>query len=153
MNTPDPAIFKRTSVKSPSASFTLVFHGSIIRGLGIDIAIEAVGLIRKDVQNVKLRIIGTGDYLAGAEQLVRRLNLEDMVIFEGQVPLEKIPGLLSDATVGLVPYHPNEATHLMLPVKLLEYATLGVPVISARMKAIEYYFPPTAVRYVRAGEV
>jgi glycosyltransferase involved in cell wall biosynthesis len=79
--------------------------------------------------------------------------LNEIVAFEGQVPLNEIPELLRSATVGLVPYHPNEATHLMLPVKLLEYATLGVPVISARLKAVEYYFPPSAVRYFEPGDV
>jgi glycosyltransferase involved in cell wall biosynthesis len=35
----------------------------------------------------------------------------------------------------------------MLPVKLLEYATLGIPVICARLRTIEHYFNPQSVRY------
>jgi glycosyltransferase involved in cell wall biosynthesis len=61
MNTPDPAIFRRTSeCQSSDLNFTVAYHGSIIRRLGIDIAIEAVALVRKDIENIRLRIIGTG---------------------------------------------------------------------------------------------
>ena len=35
----------------------------------------------------------------------------------------------------------------MLPVKLLEYATLGIPVICARLRTIEHYFSGKSVRY------
>jgi glycosyltransferase involved in cell wall biosynthesis len=154
MNTPDPAIFRRTSeCQSSDLNFTVAYHGSIIQRLGIDIAIEAVALVRKDIENIRLRIIGTGDYMEEARRLVSRLGLEDIVAFEGLVPLEEIPSLLRAATVGVVPYYPNEATHLMLPVKLLEYATLGIPAISARLKAVEHYFSPAAIRYVKPGDI
>jgi len=36
---------------------------------------------------------------------------------------------------------------LMLPVKLLEYVSLGIPVISARLRTIEHYFPDDSIRY------
>ena len=35
----------------------------------------------------------------------------------------------------------------MLPVKLLEYATLGIPVICARLRTIEHYFSEKSVRF------
>jgi glycosyltransferase involved in cell wall biosynthesis len=39
----------------------------------------------------------------------------------------------------------------MLPVKLLEFATLGIPVIAARLRTIEHYFGGNAVRYFTPG--
>jgi glycosyltransferase involved in cell wall biosynthesis len=36
----------------------------------------------------------------------------------------------------------------VLPTKLLEYAVLGIPVITFRNPVIEQYFPADAVRYV-----
>jgi glycosyltransferase involved in cell wall biosynthesis len=40
----------------------------------------------------------------------------------------------------------------MLPVKLLEYATLEIPIIAARLRTIEHYFDEKAVRFFRPGD-
>ncbi|MCK4526573.1 glycosyltransferase, partial [candidate division WOR-3 bacterium] len=38
-------------------------------------------------------------------------------------------------------------TNYMLPVKLLEYVTMKIPVIASQIKTIEYYFDSSQVRY------
>ncbi|HZY59211.1 MAG TPA: glycosyltransferase, partial [Candidatus Binataceae bacterium] len=48
--------------------------------------------------------------------------------------------------------HASSATHLMLPVKLMEYTALGIPVIASRLRTIEHYFPDSAVRLVTPGD-
>jgi glycosyltransferase involved in cell wall biosynthesis len=35
----------------------------------------------------------------------------------------------------------------MLPVKLLEYVTLGIPVICARLRTVEHYFSDQSLRF------
>ena len=97
-------------------------------------------------------MIGGGDYLEAAQALAASLNVSDLVRFEGMAPIEELPRLLRDATIGLVPNHASSATHLMLPVKLMEYAALGVPVIASRLRTVEHYFPDPAVRLVAPGD-
>ena len=75
-----------------------------------------------------------------------------MVSFEDPVPIHRLPAALSASSVGLVPNHATSATQLMLPVKLLEFATLGIPVIAARLRTIEHYFGENAVRYFTPGD-
>jgi glycosyltransferase involved in cell wall biosynthesis len=41
----------------------------------------------------------------------------------------------------------------MLPVKMLEYVALGIPVIVPRLKAIEFYFDDEMVSYFEAEDV
>ena len=86
-------------------------------------------------------MIGGGDYLEEARTLALRLQVSDHVRFEGMAPIEDLPRLLCDATIGLVPNHASSATHLMLPVKLMEYAALGIPVVASRLRTVEHYFP------------
>lgn len=74
-----------------------------------------------------------------------------MVSFKPPVPVEALPSVLGDASVGLVPNRATEATQLMLPVKLLEYMNMGIPVICARLRTIEYYFPDEALQYFEPG--
>lgn len=148
MNSPDPAIFRFRTMNSRSGeSFTLMFHGSVLARQGIDTAIRAIALLSKTVSNLRLRVVGFGDYISAARALAEALGMIGQVSFETPVPLERVPDLLADVDVGLVPLHANRATHMMLPVKLLEYATLGIPIIAARLEAIEYHFAESAIRY------
>ncbi len=152
MNSPQPGIFKDGNSKADGQRCVLVYHGTITRRLGIDCAIKAVSLLAGRIPGVLLRVIGGGDYMHEARMLAARLNVSDQVRFEGAAPIEQIPRLLQDASVGLVPNHASSANHLMLPVKLLEYAALGIPVVASRLRTVEHYFPDTAVRLVTPGD-
>jgi glycosyltransferase involved in cell wall biosynthesis len=149
MNSPDTRIFdlhKNGDSFAPN-QFTLICHGTVTQRLGLDLAISAVASLRSEIPELRLKVIGEGDRLAESRALVDQLGLGARVSFMDLVPVEKLPALLVKADVGLVPYRPSSATHLMLPVKLLEYAALGIPVICARLRTIEHYFDAESVRY------
>ncbi len=151
-NSPDPSIFKRLKPRAADRGMTIVCHGTVTNRLGLDIALNALDLLRGRLPGLKLTVIGEGDHLDQVRSLTARLHLEDVVTFKPPVSIEALPGLLAEASVGLVPNRPTEATHLMLPVKLLEYMNLGIPVICARLRTIEHYFPDDALQYFEAGD-
>jgi glycosyltransferase involved in cell wall biosynthesis len=154
MNSPDTRIFDlHKNGDSPPNEFTLMCHGTVTQRLGLDLAISAVASLRSEIPELRLRVIGEGDRLAEARALVNRFGMHNRVSFMDLVPVEKLPALLVKADVGLVPYRPSSATHLMLPVKLLDYATLGIPVIAARLRAVEHYFGDGAVELFEPGNV
>ena len=153
MNAPDPAVFGAMPEKNErdDGSFVVVCHGTLTYRLGLDIAIEALALARKRIPGLRMLVIGTGDYLESAKQLVLRRGLSGCIEFVDLVPIEELPHLLSEADVGLVPNRASNATHLMLPVKLLDYTALGIPTIAARLRTIERYFNDRAVRFFEPG--
>jgi glycosyltransferase involved in cell wall biosynthesis len=152
INSPDPGIFApQSDRKRRRTGFTLVCHGTITRRLGLDVAIEAVGLLHERLPDLHLLVIGSGDYLAEAKSIVTRKSLTDRVTFEPPVRIERLPEILRNTDAGLVPNHASAATHLMLPVKLLEYASLGLPIISARLGTIRHYFDQDAVSFFEPG--
>jgi glycosyltransferase involved in cell wall biosynthesis len=154
MNSPDIRIFNlHKNGSSPPNQFTLICHGTVTQRLGLDLAIEAVASLRSEIPELRLKVIGEGDRLAESRTLVDRLGLGGRVSFMDLVPVEKLPALLVQADVGLVPYRPSSATHLRLPVNLLDYATLGIPVIAARLRTVEYYFGDGAVALFEPGNV
>ena len=155
MNSPDTRIFDlhKNGDSFAANQFTLICHGTVTQRLGLDLAIAAVASLRSEIPELRLKVIGEGDRLAESRALVDRLGLGARVSFMDLVPVEKLPALLVKADVGLVPYRPSSATHLMLPVKLLDYATLGIPVIAARLRTVEYYFGDGAVELFEPGNV
>lgn len=151
LNLPDERIFKprpQPAPKPDGAPFVVVYHGTLARRLGLDLAIQAVALLRDRIPNLQLKIVGAGEELPRLQALAGELNVEQMVEFSGGfLPLEDIPSILSDADAGLVPMRNNIGTRIMLPTKLLEYVHVGVPAIVLETDVIRQYFDAAMVRF------
>jgi len=154
MNLPDDRIFVKRALlpsKAQGEPFVMVYHGTLARRLGLDIAIEAVGKARKAVPRMELRIIGAGEERDRLMVLRDRLDLQDTVTFsDGFVPVEKIPLMIADADVGLIPLRISSGTDIMLPTKLLEYVTMGIPCIAPETGTISRYFDEGMVQFFEA---
>jgi glycosyltransferase involved in cell wall biosynthesis len=55
--------------------------------------------------------------------------------------------MIANIDLGIVGNRKSVATELMLPVKMLEYVALNIPVIVPRLKAVQYYFSDEMVSY------
>jgi glycosyltransferase involved in cell wall biosynthesis len=153
-NGPDPRIFGiERPPPAPGAKFQLVCHGTVAHRMGLDIAVRAIARLRDRLPDLEMLVIGDGDAYADVVALSNQLGLEDRIEFRGLIPTVDLPAAFTDATVGVVPQRATNATHLMLPVKLLEYAALGIPVIASRLRTIEHYFGPREVRFFEPGSV
>jgi glycosyltransferase involved in cell wall biosynthesis len=156
MNVPDPRIFKRSSERnSPAAAtFNVVYHGTMAERLGVDLIIRGVARLRDRIPGLRLHLWGQGDDLDGFRKLARELALSDTVLFNGKgYPLQELPHHLGSMNLGVVGNRRNAACDLMLPVKLLEYVSLGIPAVVPRLKTIEYYFTDDMVAYYEPEDV
>lgn len=153
MNWPDlRKLGRRRDERAVEASL-LVYHGTISRRHGLETAVRAVALARRDIPGLSLFLAGNGDDVARIEALVQELDLDGSVTLKkGIVPLEDLLPTLRRAGAAVIPLIPDLFTKYMLPVKLLEYAALGVPVIATRTPTIEAYFDDSAVSYVRPDD-
>lgn len=134
-------------VHTQSNVFRMVNHGTISRRLGNDLILEAAAKLVKEIPGFELHFIGGGDNLDQVRALTKSLGLEDQVHFHKGVPFNELAKKLSIMDVGIVANRVNVATALMLPAKLIDYVTLGIPAIVPRLKAIEYYFSDDMVSY------
>jgi glycosyltransferase involved in cell wall biosynthesis len=154
LNSPDDRIFSpEVAMNRDPAFFTVMCHGTITHRMGLDLAVRAVGLLRDRIPQLRLMALGAGDYLSEIRALVSELNLQDRVILKDMIPIEELPKVLRTADVGLVPNRESSATHLMLPVKLLEFSMLGIPAIAAKLRTVEYYFSNSSVRFFKPGDI
>jgi glycosyltransferase involved in cell wall biosynthesis len=103
----------------------------------------------------ELWMYGSGDYLPEALELSSQLGLENKVHFSRTFfPVEQIPEMVCGMDLGIVGNRRNLACdRYMLPVKLLEYVYLGVPVIAPHLQVIARYFDDTMVRYYEPENV
>ena len=99
---------------------------------GVDELIKAFAIVAEKVLDVKLYIIGKtplteqkfDNYL-----LIKRLNLEDRVVFTGVVSAKEMPQLLVNADVLALDRPDNKQAKYGFPTKLGEYLLSGNPVV------------------------
>ncbi len=144
LNVPDERVFTpggRVRSGSDGGRFNLVYHGTLDRGLGIDRALHAVDAVRGVLPGVHFHILGTGKDAAALIRMRQELGIEEYVTIRNRMLLlEALPEFLETKQLGVIPNRRNRATEMMLPVKMIEYISLGIPVIAPRLAAIEYYF-------------
>jgi glycosyltransferase involved in cell wall biosynthesis len=118
----------------------LAFHGSILERYGLRDAMLALSRTRHR-DRVSLKIIGEGDFSEQLKELIASLGLRGVVHFDNRMyPVAEIPRIIEDCNVGFVPLEISSITTYALPLKLLEYLSLGIPSITVRNVAIAHYF-------------
>jgi glycosyltransferase involved in cell wall biosynthesis len=158
MNIPDPAIFKCSSSECRPApaddALNLVYHGTMAQRLGVGLIIRAAAKVRERIPGVQLHLWGRGDDLNNFYRLVEELGLQGHVHFRPEgFPLEELPRHLRAMNLGVVGNRRSVATDLMLPVKLMEYVALGIPVVAPRLRTIEHYFSEDMVTFYEPENV
>ena len=156
-NVADPKYFPigmALETQRDTDTIQLVYHGTMAPRLGLDILLRAVDRSRHVVPGLRLLLIGDGDDTPRLLGLIDELGLDDVVTFDpGFVPVDELLPHLVASDIGVVPANVNPFTRNMLPVKLLEYVTLGIPSISTDLPTVRYYFEPSEVMLVEPGSV
>ncbi len=117
-----------------------VFHGTILERSGLRMLMTALTLVRHPAR-ISVKIIGEGDFSQALKEMILSMQLDHIVEFENRTyAAHSISEHIADCDVGLVPLEISSVTDYALPLKLLEYVSLGLPVVCVRNKAISYYF-------------
>lgn len=162
MNSPDERVFgpPRPPVRWPLREpLRILYHGGLAPRFGVDTLIRAVGLLSEETSAmqqapaVELRVCGSGEERERLAALAHELAPGRVDVAREPVPFERIPGELERAHIGVVPTLHDRFTELLLPVKLLEYVHMGLPVIASRLPCIcDYFSEDEDLRMFTAGD-
>lgn len=155
MNSPDERVFgpSRPPVAIPrTGPVRVVYHGGTAKRFGVEELVRAFGLLAQDAPDISLDVYASEDDSRALAQLARRIAPERVTVAPRPVAFARIPSKLEGAHIGVVPTLEDSFTEMLLPVKLLEYVHLGIPVVSSRLPVIERYFSDDELRYVPPGD-
>ena len=125
----DLSLFKTNIKKNPEK---IVFAGAMYYHRGLDILLEAIPYVIKKIPNAKFILLGSGGEMNKLKKIVSDKKLEKSVEFTGWINRDKIPQSISDASVGIGPLRLTDVTSRALPIKVLEYMAVSLPVIAKR---------------------
>ena len=125
----DLSLFDITSKKNPRK---IVFAGAMYYHRGLDILLEAIPYIIKKIPDTKFVLLGSGAEMDKLKKIVLENKLEDSVEFKGWLKREKIPENISDASIGIGPLRLTDVTSRALPIKVLEYMAVSLPIIAQK---------------------
>jgi glycosyltransferase involved in cell wall biosynthesis len=133
-NVVDLGIFQPAQSSGRTASAA---HVVITRNLekiyGIDTALRAIAILRKEFPQLRASIAGSGPERATLEKLTVELGLAGVVRFTGRLEIAEVAALYRDADIALNPSRVDNT-----PNSILEAAACGVPIVSTNVGGVPY---------------
>jgi len=152
LNFPDTEIFQARGRTRTDNRFVILYPGTLNYHQGIDIAIRALALIKDQVPEAEFHIYGSGEQLNPLKALVEELGLEKRVFLMGTKPLHEISSVIENADLGVVPKRSNSFGNEAFSTKILEFMSLGVPVVVPDTAIDSYYFNNSVVKFFHAND-
>lgn len=121
----------------PRKAPILIYSGALERWAAIDIPIKALPIIKEEIPNVELWIIGKGAYKTKLEKLVSKLKVEKNVVFIGRKDYKELPIFYKKAKIGVVTFKKSLLTEVALPLKLMDYIGAGLCVLGSNFGEIK----------------
>ena len=125
----------RESISISKNQPLLVYCGVIGKFRQLHRLIQAFAKVQKVCEHAILMMIGDGAAMSEIKHLVKRLDLENKIIFKGRVPHEKVVNFIAAADIGIsyVPINANFTYNP--PLKTFEYLACGLPTIATRTES------------------
>jgi glycosyltransferase involved in cell wall biosynthesis len=139
----------RNKLTIPEDAKVIIYIGSFFYFSGLPYLIRSFA--KEKLENQFLILVGGGEQDAELRGLVKRLNLDNSVIFTGFVSFDELPKFLSAADVAVNPMLPSLVSNAAFPNKIIQYLAASLPVVSTRLKGIEATFPISPAIYLAAS--
>lgn len=133
----------KSSLGIKKSDKVLLTLGRVAYEKSLDILIKNMKEILKQKENTKLVIVGTGPQLDEYKNLVKKLNLEENVIFTGKVPWDITPLYYSIADIFVMASH-TETQGLTV----VEAMSSSVPVVAYLDDAFSNVVMPDLTGYL-----
>ncbi len=154
MNAADESQFGSPSGPGPdiaaragAPSFAMLYHGTLTRVYGLDIAVDAFALADKDMPGAQLWILGLGPEAGALKALARQRGVASKVRILGPVPSNQIGDWLRRSDAGILPMRRDVFLDFAFPNKLSEFIVMNRPVLVSRLRTMRHYFTEEALAY------
>ena len=145
---------KEEIVQRYQGRFVIGYMGGFQPCRGLELALRAMPLIRKEAPNALLLMVGRGTIDHQLRQLATSLNLGDMVEFTGWRPYEEMRSYMEASDIGIMPLEHVAQYEPTRGIKLFEYMAVRLPILVSDCEGQKRLMEETEAGLVfRAGDV
>jgi glycosyltransferase involved in cell wall biosynthesis len=120
---------------------------------GLDIALRAFRHVSAELPQAEFHIYGDGNMKASLLTLAADLGFNGRVKFFDPVRVKEIARIMANADLGVVPKRADSFGNEAYSTKIMEFMSLGVPVVVSSTKIDRFYFDDSVVRFFESGNV
>jgi glycosyltransferase involved in cell wall biosynthesis len=136
----EPEIFKvndnrftlRKKLGIQDTDFVFAYIGSLGMLRGMDLIVDSFEIVVKKYPNAKLLLVGSNPRSNILKDIIKTRNLDQNVIFTGQIPYVEVPNFIDISDVCLSIVRDLPSFHVSSPCKIFEYLAIGKPVLANR---------------------
>jgi glycosyltransferase involved in cell wall biosynthesis len=151
VNQVDSGIFQPRPRARQNGKPVVLFPGGLQWHQGVDLALVAFEKVRRQLPEAEFHIYGDGNMKPKLVCLAEELGLNGSVRFFGPRPIREIAAVMAAADLGVVPKRADSFGNEAYSTKIMEFMSVGVPVVVANTKVDTYYFDDSVVRFFEAG--
>jgi len=135
----------RTKIGIPRSGHVVCFVGNLAEWQGLDQFLGAIRVVRADVPDIEVLIVGAGPEEHRLKSLAAELGLDGIAHFVGPVPHEDVPKYINASDICVAPFVGRRKAS---PIKVFEYLACGRAVVATDVDEIGRF-----LRENRAGLV
>jgi glycosyltransferase involved in cell wall biosynthesis/peptidoglycan/xylan/chitin deacetylase (PgdA/CDA1 family) len=152
INNVDTDIFRPRPRVRNDGKVIMLFPGGLQRHQGLDIAIGAFCKILTEMPNAEFHIYGDGNMREAWVDLCQKLGLSEKIRFFNPLPVREIAEVMANADLGVVPKRADSFGNEAYSTKIMEFMSLGIPVVVSKTKIDQYYFNDSLVAFFESGD-
>lgn len=128
-------LFRPTENHKRTKDFVLFYHGGLSLSRGVLELIKVTKYLKDDGLPVKLKLIGNIVDKEKLYEFIHENRMEDYCSISAPVEIEKIPGLIAECDLPVVPLSHFIGWRVSSPLKLMEYLAMGKCVVATDIEA------------------
>lgn len=125
------------SLTKPHNEKWVVFVGALREWVCLE---EVISEMPSWPENMRLVIIGTEGKLEALKKLSKEKNVYERILWLGHIPHQELPPYLRLCDVGIIPFKSNATTEYSFPLKLVEYLSMNLSVVSTDLTFVKEKF-------------
>ena len=130
----------------------IMFPGGLQWHQGLDIAIRAMVIVGEKMPAAEFHIYGSGNMKDSLVELTAPPGLDGQTFgFLIHCRCHRIAEVMSQADLGVVPKRADSFGNEAYSTKIMEFMSLGVPVVVSNTKIDLFYFSDSTVRFFESG--
>ncbi len=151
INNVDSETFRPRPRTRTDGKIIVLFPGGLQWHQGLDIAIRAFKKVVAALPNAEFHIYGDGNMKPSLIDLTHELGLAECVKFFNPLPVQQIAEIMANADLGVVPKRADSFGNEAYSTKIMEFMSLGIPMVVSSTKIDRFYFDDSVVRFFESG--